>query len=31
MPMANLALLLGVTVILLGIALWFFERRDIGL
>ncbi len=31
MPMANLALLLGVTALLLGIALWFFERRDIGL
>ncbi len=31
LPVANLAVLLGVTVILLGLALWFFERRDIGL
>lgn len=31
LPAENLAVLLGVTVILLGLALWFFDRRDIGL
>ena len=31
LPAGNLALLLGVTALLLGGALWFFERRDIGL
>lgn len=30
-PLENLTLLLGVTALLLGAALWFFERRDIGL
>ena len=31
LPLENLVVLLGVTALLLGIALWFFERRDIGL
>lgn len=31
LPAENLALLLGVTLVLLVGALWFFERRDIGL
>lgn len=31
LPLENLALLAGVTLLLLLLALWFFERRDIGL